>query len=75
MRDESSRAQAEIISRNLDRGADLNKESEWGKTPLGEAALMGDEDMVQFLIEKGADPNRGLRGGCFNRRRYGPIPD
>ncbi len=43
----------------LDRGANINAlDDEYRSTPLGMAARWGKKDMVAFLLERGADPNR-----------------
>jgi|GEM_PF-342984 len=43
----------------LDHGADINAiDEEYSSTPLGFAARWGRREMVTFLLERGADPNR-----------------
>jgi hypothetical protein len=43
----------------LDRGADINAiDDEYRSTPLGLAARWGQREMVKFLLERGADPNK-----------------
>jgi hypothetical protein len=43
----------------LDHGADINAiDDEYRSTPLGMAARWGQREMVVFLLERGADPNR-----------------
>lgn len=43
----------------LDHGADINAiDDEYQSTPLGIAVRWGKRDMVKFLIELGADPNK-----------------
>ena len=43
----------------LDRGADLDAvDEEFRSTPLGLAARFGKREMVEFLLDRGADPNR-----------------
>jgi ankyrin repeat protein len=43
----------------LDHGANINAiDDEYRSTPLGMAARWGQKDMVAFLLERGADPNR-----------------
>ena len=41
----------------LDRGANPNTSDESGNTPLHDAALRGNQDMVRLLMDKGANPN------------------
>ena len=42
----------------LDRGADINAvDDEYRTTPLGMAARWGQQKMVAFFLERGADPN------------------
>ena len=40
----------------LERGADLEARNNEGDTPLVMAVRLGNNEMVQFLPEKGADP-------------------
>ena len=43
----------------LDHGADINPiDEEYRSTPLGLAARWGQREMVAFLLERGADPNK-----------------
>ena len=43
----------------LDRGADVDAvDEEFRSTPLGLAARFGKREMVEFLLDRGADPNR-----------------
>ncbi len=39
----------------LARGADLNAEDEYGKTPLHNAAWSGHKDVAELLLSRGAD--------------------
>ena len=42
----------------LEHGADIDPvETEWSSTPLGWAARAGNEEMVVWLLGKGARPN------------------
>ena len=45
----------------IDHGAEPNKADRGGRTPLCLAAEHGFTGLVQFLLEKGADPN--VEGG------------
>ena len=43
----------------IDHGADINAvDEEYRSTPLGLAARWGQSNMVGFLLERGANPNR-----------------
>ncbi|HEX6730898.1 MAG TPA: ankyrin repeat domain-containing protein, partial [Pyrinomonadaceae bacterium] len=43
----------------LDHGADINSiDDEYQSTPLGIAVRWGNRDMMRYLIERGADPNK-----------------
>src|SRR2546426_7165741 len=43
-------------------GVDIDGIDDLGRTPLGAAINKGQADVVDLLIGKGADPNRGTRG-------------
>jgi hypothetical protein len=48
----------------INKGADVNETGVMGVTPLYEAlAYRASPDIVRLLLEKGADPNRGLSTG------------
>jgi ankyrin repeat protein len=64
-------------------GADVNAVDWWGFTPLHYAASRGDNEMILYLVEKGADVTaltrlgqspvdltRGGQGGFFTRRAF-----
>ena len=43
----------------LQNGNNVNSTDNRGRTPLYNAALCGHEDMVDYLLNHGADPNKG----------------
>ena len=45
----------DVVQLLLDRGAGINKPDTDGFTPLHEAAIRGQVEVVQFLIERGAE--------------------
>ena len=47
----------------LDEGSYLHKEDASRNTPLHNASMHGRSDVVKFLLEDGADPNRSGMGG------------
>jgi ankyrin repeat protein len=54
---------AELARLLLDAGANVNGQGEGGFTALHAAAQNGDEDLVQLLLERGADPSLPNRQG------------
>jgi ankyrin repeat protein len=46
-----------------EQGADVNAEDEDGNTPVHNAASRGDNEMIQYLVSKGADVKRVNRRG------------
>lgn len=46
-----------VIKRLLDAGSDVNKVTDGGNTPLQEAALQGNLEIVNLLLAAGADVN------------------
>ncbi|XP_050406417.1 E3 ubiquitin-protein ligase HECTD1 isoform X3 [Patella vulgata] len=72
----------------IDNGFEVNFMDDVGQTLLNWASAFGTQEMVEFLCERGADVNRGLRSSslhyaaCFGRPqivktllRYGANPD
>ncbi|GFR88010.1 E3 ubiquitin-protein ligase HECTD1 [Elysia marginata] len=72
----------------VDNGFEVNFTDDVGQTLLNWASAFGTQEMVEFLCERGADVNRGLRSSslhyaaCFGRPqivktllRYGANPD
>jgi len=66
-----------------EHGADVNLPDSWGYTPLHYAAVRGGNDMIEYLVSKGADASaisvlgqspvdmaRGGRAGYFERVGY-----
>ena len=66
-----------------EHGADVNLPDLWGYTPLHYAAIRGDNDLIRYLVSKGADVTaktrlgqttadvaRGGRGGYFQRVEF-----
>src|SRR5262249_27581146 len=54
---EGGAAAREIIRMLIERGVDINKKDDWGRTPLMWAAEGAPLETVQFLIDSGADVN------------------
>ncbi|KAK7477746.1 hypothetical protein BaRGS_00031034 [Batillaria attramentaria] len=72
----------------IDNGFEVNFMDDVGQTLLNWASAFGTQEMVEFLCERGADVNRGLRSSslhyaaCFGRPQivktllaYGANPD
>jgi len=64
-----------------DLGADVNARDNDGYTPLHHAAARGDNDMILYLVSKGADPTAVARSGQTTAdmangpvQRISPIP-
>ena len=47
----------EIARELVARGASVNARSKEGRTPLGDAVYMGNEDVVEFLLKRGSEVN------------------
>jgi ankyrin repeat protein len=63
-------------------GADVNARDNDGYTPLHHAAARGDNEMIMYLVEKGADPKAVARSGQTTAdmanspvQRLSPIPE
>lgn len=64
-----------IIQTILDNEADPNAQDELGHTPLMAAAVAGNDEVMQYLISRGADANAVDKTGLsvldyFNKRAY-----
>jgi len=56
----------------VDKGVDVNKADRYGNTPLILASYYNNENIVNYLIEKGADVQRGADVNKENK--YGLTP-
>jgi ankyrin repeat protein len=54
---EGGAAAREIVRMLIEHGFDINKQDDWGRTPLMWAAERAPLETVQFLIDSGADVN------------------
>ncbi|MEM4626579.1 MAG: ankyrin repeat domain-containing protein [Candidatus Bilamarchaeaceae archaeon] len=54
---------AELVKRLIERGADVNAKTGWGKTALMRAAMGGHTETAKLLIERGADVNAKSNNG------------
>ena len=64
--DAAQQGNSEQVRRFLAAGADPNApDSKFGVTPLSWAAMHGQVELVQLLIEKGAKPNQPNKDGSF----------
>lgn len=62
----AARRNIEVVEMLIDAGADVNGFNARGETPLSTAAVDGnDEEMVRFLLGKGADINAIVEGSDF----------
>lgn len=57
--------QESIVTRLLDRGADVDSRDLRGWTPLSWAAQRGQVAIVKILLARGADPNSGDEKHCI----------
>jgi hypothetical protein len=66
-----------------EHGIDVDQRDSWGYTPLHYASVRGGNDVIEYLVSKGADPRaisrlgqstadmaRGGNGGYFERPAY-----
>ena len=82
--DATSRGDVAAVRSLLEEwGADVNLPDSWGYTPLHYAAVRGGDDLIEYLVSKGADVKtmsrmgqsavdmtRGGRNGFFSRTPY-----
>jgi ankyrin repeat protein len=64
------------IKRLVEKGANVNKPGDYGETVLFDVANRGDLDLVQFLLQHGADINHKSRANetaLFKARRHPEI--
>ena len=54
---------SDIVKILIDSGADVNKPSRWGITPLMRAVLSEKMKFVRMLLKAGADPNIRCKKG------------
>lgn len=69
-----------IIQSLIDNGADVNAVDNLGRTALMAAAVRGREDVMKYLISRGADYKARDKNGLsvldyFNQRSYLELPD
>ena len=48
---------ADVVKMLLEKGAEVDKQNNWGWTPLSYATRNGHTDVVKLLLEKGAEVN------------------
>jgi len=53
-----------LVKLLIEHGANINKKSNNGQTPLFYACHKGHENIVKYLVEKGADINKESNDGC-----------
>lgn len=63
--------QVEMIKFLLSKGADVNTKAIHNRTPLNTACDRGDEEIIQILLERGADPaiGRKIPESCIKKLR------
>ena len=63
----------EYITALLDRGAEVQALNASGFSPLSQAAWTGQREIVQLLLDRGADPNQRDRGEVNKDRSQTPL--
>ena len=53
------------------KGADVNRANDKGQTPLAGAVFKGEDDVVQALVDGGADPRGGQPSAIDAARMFG----
>lgn len=62
----AAKGNTELAAVLLDHGADVNKVSPYGWTALAQAVLLQQENAVNFLLRRGANPNAKIESGHHN---------
>ncbi|MCB1218461.1 ankyrin repeat domain-containing protein [bacterium] len=65
----------EIVRRLVELGVDVNQTEPMGGMPVGAAAFRGKWDIVDFLVQHGADPLASYRGNRNLLFEFGMYPD
>ena len=61
---------ASLVKELLARGADGNRSNDQGQSPLAGAVFKGHDEVVQVLIEGGADPRLGTPTAIQTARMF-----